>query len=195
MKLPVATSRAKRCRKRSSAGQILGEAVIGLSLIVFTWIVVTYVNYMCNNRIRTNMAARFSAWLAGSGVTPAANGSVPSSFFLSNDTNLVTVSSTKNNLSLLGISLPSIIVPDPYIYSNSVTFGTNNITSSSPFPFDTLVVSVPFMPTGNILTNFTTVTGHCAWPDISDTYNSYIPPSITALGVAELAWEAGMFTQ
>jgi hypothetical protein len=194
MKLPVVNNRAKRCRRRTLAGQILAEAAIGLSLIVFTWIVVTYVNYMCNNRIRTNMAARFSAWLSGNGANANANGSLPANFFVSNDTKLVKVASTKNTLSLLGVNVPSIILPTPYIYSNSVAFGTN-ISASAPFPFDTLSVNVPFMPMQDLLTNFTMVQAHCAWPDVSDTYNGYIPPSITALAAAEVLWEAGMFTQ
>jgi hypothetical protein len=67
------------------------------------------------------------------------------------------------------------------------------VSSSSPFPFNMLLVRVPFMP--DMLTNFTTVSAHCAWPDVSDTYNSYLPPSIPALAAAELLWEGGIFTQ
>jgi len=195
MKLPVAISRAKRCRQRTSAGQILVEAAIGLSLIVFVWIIVSYVNYMCNNRIRTNMAARFSAWLSGNGVDPTASGYLAPYFFMNNDTNLVAATSVQNNMSLMGVSMPSIIVPDPIIYSNSVTFGTNVVSSSSPFPFNMLMTHVPFMPSPDSLTNFTMVSGYCAWPDVSDTYNSYLPPCIAPLGVAEAGWEAGIFTQ
>jgi hypothetical protein len=173
------------------AGQILAEAAIGLSLMVFVWIIVSYVNYMCNNRIRTNMAARFSAWLSGNGVDPTASGYLAPYFFLNNDTNLVAATSVQNNLSFLGVSVPSIIVPDPIIYSNSVTFGTNTVDSSSPFPFNMLTVHVPFMP--DMLTNFTMVSAHCAWPDVSNTYNSFLPPAISALALAEAGWTAGIF--
>ena len=193
MKLSGATSNLNRYRKQKLAGSIMAEAAIGLSLMVFVWILVSYVNYMSNNRIRANMSARYSAWLSGNGVSGTANSSSAQYSFMNNDTKLVAVSSVKNNLSFIGVSVPSIIVPDPMIYSNTVTFGTNNVNSSSPFPFNMLLVRVPFMP--DMLTNFTTVSAHCAWPDVSDTYNGYLPPSITALGIAELGWEAGIFTQ
>ena len=193
MKLPDTNTRAERRSQRTLKGQILAEAAIGLSLMVFVWIIVSYVNYMCNNRIRANMAARFSAWVSGNGVSAAASSSSAQYCFMNNDTNMVAVSSVKNNLSFLGVSVPGIIVPDPIICSNNVTFGTNKVSSSSPFPFNMLLVRVPFMP--DIFTNFTTVSAHCAWPDVNNTYNSYLPPSITALGLVEAGWEAGIFTQ
>src|ERR1700733_12818093 len=107
MKLAGTINRSNRFRKRTSAGQILAESVIGLSLIVFVWILVSYVNYMCNNRIRTDMAARFSAWLSGNGVDPTASGYLAPYFFMNNDTNLVAATSVQNNMSLMGVSMPS----------------------------------------------------------------------------------------
>ena len=65
MKLLVAPN-----RKRS--GQIMAEACIGLALMVFTWLIVTYSLYMANNHIRTEMAARYAAWYAGNN-----NGTAP----------------------------------------------------------------------------------------------------------------------
>ena len=97
MKLSHAINRASRCRRRTLAGQILAEAAIGLALMAFTWILVSYVNYMCNNRIRTNMTARYSAWLSGNGADPTANGSVAQYFFMNNDTNLAVVLPSARN--------------------------------------------------------------------------------------------------
>jgi len=197
MKLPVTANRLNRRRKRTLAGAILAEAALGLCLLAFVWILFSYISYMSNNRIRANMSARYSAWLSGNGVSGTAYSSTAQYSFMNSDTNMVKMSSTKNTLGFLGVSVPSMILPDPVIYSNSVTFGTNytDISSSSPFPFNMLMVKLPFISPTEMLTNFTMVSAHCAWPDVSDTYNSYLPPSIAAIAVAETAWEAGIFTQ
>jgi hypothetical protein len=177
----------------------MAEAAIGLSLIVFVWILITYVNYMCNNRIRTNMAARFSAWLSGNGVNPTANESIASYFFLNNDTNFAMICpSAQNGLTVVGFSLGSLgpigDAMDLNLCSNSVTFGTNylQVNANAPFPFDMLEASVPFMPP-EMLTNCTLVSGHCAWPNnVSDTYSGFWPfsggsPVVTALSAYEMA--------
>jgi hypothetical protein len=195
MQLPHAINRASRCRKRTLAGQILTEAVIGLALLAFVWILLSYVNYICNNRIRTNMTARYSAWLSGNSADPTANGSIAQCFFMNNDTNLAVVSpSATHTLNLCGVSLPNFIsgLLDTELCSNSVSFGTNTVNSSSPFPFDMLSVNVPFMPT--LLTNVTIVSSHCAWPrNVSDTYSNLISVEEGALlGYEMAAWESSI---
>jgi hypothetical protein len=198
MKLPVIANRSKGRRHRTLAGAILAEGAIGLCLLVFVWILFSYISYMSNNRIRANMSARYSAWLSGNGVSSTTSASTDQYAFLGDDQKMVTFKSTKNTLGFLGVSVPTMIVPNPYIYSNSVTFGTNSadINSDSPFPFNMLALNkLPFMRVDLMMTNFTMVSAHCAWPDVSDTYNTYLPPAISAVAALELAWEGGIFTQ
>src|SRR6187455_1793013 len=70
-------------RKRS--GQVMAEACIGLSIMVFGWIVVTYSMFMANNHVRTAMAARYAAWHKGASSTAVSDEQlaqlVESSFF------------------------------------------------------------------------------------------------------------------
>ncbi len=179
MKPASAISRPNRRRRQNLAGQILTEAAIGLALIVFVWMLVTYVSYMCNNRIRTNMAARYSAWLSGNGVDPTTDSGIiiATNFFMGNDTNWVVVApSDKSGISVFGITLPSIpgipgLVPE--IHSNSVAFGISpdQVSGTTVFPFTFMNVHVPFMPS-TLLTNFTMVSSFAAWPaDITETYS------------------------
>ena len=195
MKLPGVISRSNRCRRQNLAGQIMAEAAIGLALLVFVWILVSYTNYMGINRIRTNMAARHSAWLSGHGADPTANGLITSNFFLGNDANLVTVAPpVTNSLNLFGISIdPNFLVgASPEVYSNTVTFGVANVNSSSPFPFNLLMVNVPFMPTDLLdsFKSFTMVSSHCAWP--ADVWNICSEPTL-AVKIAEGGLYAGIF--
>jgi hypothetical protein len=176
----------------------MAEAAIGLALLTFVWIVVSYVNYMGINRIRTNMAARHSAWLSSHGADPTANGLITSNFFVGNDANLVTVSlPVKNTMSFFGVgfdlSKVDLLTPAPELYSNTVSFGANNVDSSSPFPFNLLVVNVPYMPTNTLqsFTYFTMVSSHCAWPadiwDISSEPTAVIE-ILEAAAYADVPW-------
>jgi hypothetical protein len=192
MKLPGAISCPNEWRRQNSAGQIMAEAAIGLALLTFVWILVSYTNYMGINRIRTNMAARHSAWLSGHGADPTANGLITSNFFVGNDYKLATVSPPeKNKLTFFGVGFDlsqiDLSTPAPYVYSNSVSFGVANVNSSSPFPFNLLMVNVPFMPTDLLQSfkSFTMVTSHCAWPsDIWDISSEPTPVIEIAEGAA-----------
>jgi hypothetical protein len=169
----------------------MAEAAIGLALLTFVWILVSYVNYMGINRIRTNMAARHSAWLSGHGADPTANGLITSNFFVGNDANLVTVSPpVTNEMKPLGVNidLSELGLPDANVCSNTVSFGITNVNSSSPFPFNLLMVNVPFMPSTS-LTNFTMVSSHCAWP--ADIYNICSEP-VGPIYALELTWYGGI---
>lgn len=184
----------KTCsRRQTAAGSIMAEAAIGLALLTFVWILVVYVNYMGINRIRTNMAARHSAWLSGHGGDPQASG-FATNFFVGNDARLVTVAQpVKNSLSLFGISIdPNLLVgASADIYSNSISFGVDNVDSTSPFPFNLLVVNVPFMPKNTLqsFTSFTKVTSHSAWP--ADVWNIASEPTMM-IEIAEGAAYAGV---
>jgi hypothetical protein len=199
MKLSGAISCQKsRCYKQKSAGSIMAEAAIGLALLVFVWIIVSYTNYMGINRIRTNMAARHSAWLSGHGADPTANGLVTSNFFVGNDYKLVTVSPpVRNKLSFFGVGVDlsqiDLVTPAPYVYSNSVSFGVANVDSSSPFPFNLLMVNVPFMPTDLLQSfkSFTVVSSHCAWP--ADIWDISSEPTLVIEALEGIAY-AGILT-
>ncbi|MDR3457097.1 MAG: hypothetical protein P4N60_06595 [Verrucomicrobiae bacterium] len=185
MKLPSATRCPSRCRPPTAAGAILAEACIGLALLVFLWILVSYVTYMSNNRIRTVMAARDSAWLSGNGQNPTAQGSIAGSFFSGDDVNVAQVqSSVRVPLS------PGNPYFTPAVCSNSVTFGmsVSDLKQSTQFPFVLMNMQVPFMPEA-MLTNFTSVSGHCAWP--ADVDNTLSGPQAILLA-AEARWMGGI---
>ena len=113
MKLSGAINRPGRRSRRTLAGSILAEAAIGLFLLVFVWLLVCYVNYMCDKRIRTNMAARYSAWLSGNKVDPNANNGytfIRTNFFMGKDGDLAVLATpVKNNINIFGLTLPSAL--------------------------------------------------------------------------------------
>ena len=179
-------------RRQTVAGSIMAEAAIGLALLTFVWILVVYVNYMGINRIRTNMAARHSAWLSGHGGNPQVSG-FATDFFVGNDARLVTVAPpVRNKLTFFGVGIDlsqiDLVTPPPEVYSNSVSFGVDNVDSTSPFPFNLLVVNVPFMPKNTLqsFTSFTKVTSHCAWP--ADVWNISSEPTWVIDGLETLLY-------
>ena len=174
MKPPICARSAERVpRHRLESGQILAEAAIGLSLLAFLWILMAFMTYMANNRIRTAMAARDAAWLQSNGESLTG---VPSMFFSGNEVALAKVSQVQQ------VSFGAVGGPwGGSVWSTTVTFGVQpgSLSGTSQFPFDLLNVHVPFMgkesaaggPNG--LGQLSSVNSVCAWPsDTSDTWTS-----------------------
>ena len=171
MKLPVAS-----CRR--SSGQILTEACIGLALMTFVWIVITYSLYLGNNQIRAEMAARYAAWYQGnnSGTLPAAS-AIDTYFFPQSGLTTVT-------------PLQPALIPDALSghapsgnastndgtsgngpFKVKITFGvTDPNSTNNPFPFDLLQTQVPFMTNSMMIYS---VSSSCQWDGDSDTWNSW----------------------
>src|SRR5688500_12896765 len=71
----------KHSPNRSCAGQVITEAVIGLALMSFACILMTYSLYMGTNSIRTSMAARHAAWFKGASGNDATPAQIDQWFF------------------------------------------------------------------------------------------------------------------
>ncbi len=169
-----------RAPNRNCSGQFMAEAAIGLALMTFAWIIITYSLFMGNNQTRTVMAARYAAWYAGSN-----NGTLPTTdqidqyFFYQSGVSTVNNSTAENVSDLIPSFIPSII-RNIFNFSDgsagngpfkaTVTFGVQD-ANSTVFPFSLLKTHVPFMPTSE-MTNVLSVQSSCQWDGDADTYGS-----------------------
>jgi hypothetical protein len=177
--------RISYAKNRLEAAQILVEACIGLALIVFTWILLTYSLYMANNQIRTEMASRYAAWYTGnSGGNLPSTAQIDQYFFY--QTNLSTVSTqTCDDMSTFVSQLTGSFIPSQFLsflnlsdgtaangpFRVQVSFGvTDPNNSTNPFPFSVLQTKVPFM-TNSMMSVFS-VNSTCQWDGDSDTWNT-----------------------
>lgn len=170
-------------RHQRTSGQILAEACIGLSLMVFAWIVISYSLYLANYQIRTEMAARYAAWYQGNSSGTAATAAQLDQYFF-----------FQANLSTVIPQQPDDIVDalaglnntNSTSYSGGdggdgngpfkveVTFGPNSLNSTTnPFPFSLVSsdVHVPFMPASTF--SISSVNSTCQWDGDSDTWSSW----------------------
>jgi hypothetical protein len=173
---------AKTSWPRRDSGQILAEACIGLSLMVLVWVLVLFMTYMGNNRIRTAMAVRDLVWLQSNGEDVS---SVSGAFFNSADSGVVTVPAQAGSTAL---ALPAGI-PSPWsanATTNTVTFGVaaNQLSTTTQFPFVYLNTTLPVVGAPTVTNdgsstplkwNLLTVSTAGAWP--SDTSNTYVGTS------------------
>ena len=165
--------------RRQCSGQFMAEAAIGLALMAFVWIILTYSLFMANNDIRTEMAARYAAWLQGAnGGTIATASQMDQYFFYQTGLSTVKAGTPEQVSSFFPPVLPSGLTKlfdlsdgtaanGPF--KVSVSFGVSSADSSSPFPFDLLNTHVPFMPDSNI-TNALSVQSSCQWDGVGDTW-------------------------
>ena len=160
------------------SGQVLTEACIGLALLAFTWITLSFVSYMSNNHIRTLMAARHGAWLKGNS---ADLDLVRTQFFPGDDQSLVTVSSHSSALSIAGAlsggatSASQNVPGSDGSWIVTVSFGMTpeELARNPRFPFNWMNTTVPFMPK-SMLENWLTVESQAAWPaDCNNTWQSF----------------------
>lgn len=177
-------------------GQALVEACIGLALMALVWILMTHVCYMRINHVRTVMAARHAAWLAGHKADTASS---LSSFFNSQDAAYAGVSTEPVAISAMGKSWSGA---DASAVRARVTFGItpDKLDDTNNFPFVLMNVEVPFMPS-LVLTNYLSVDSQCVWPadvgntwkDKSEAFKGVLSELINELGgVAK--WIGSLFT-
>jgi hypothetical protein len=162
-------------QRRSCAGQVIVEAAIGLALMTFAWILMTYSLYMGTNSIRTNMAARHAAWLKGATGNDATPSQIDQMFFY------------QSGLSKIENGAP-VTVGDLFSDSGAkdskdigkgghgpflvtVSFGVADVNTATQFPFTLLKVRVPFMPA--LPTDISMVKSTCQWEEVGDTWTSW----------------------
>jgi hypothetical protein len=169
--------------RSSRSGQVFVEACIALALMAFVWILITYSLWMANNRIRTAMAARHAAWLAGnvpSLTEEEVTGNIDSSFFYENGlVKAVRVDGVPINGSKVpGIDLDGIfaklvntITIDDGPCRCRVSFGMEktDLATTTRFPFVLMNAQVPLMPEP-VLDNFLSVRSTCQWAKVGYTW-------------------------
>ena len=178
MKIRVAQS------KRHRSGQIMAEACIGLALLSFTWILISYTSFMTTNRIRTAMAARhMSWWIAKTGADPQSlTSKVNAEFFYNSFAVVEKGSDPINHAGSIGVPiLAAPLIPLHGFMSDSgspnrtrVTFGINLADLNSPsvaYPFSLMNTHVPFM-TNSLLDGFLSVNSQCQWAAINDAWTN-----------------------
>src|SRR5882762_3573264 len=162
------------------SGQIMVEACIGLALMTFVWIMLTYSLFLANNQLRTEMAARYAAWYQGANGagTPATATLLDQHFFFQ------TGISTVANLPPMQIAdvLTGSSPANASTYSSDgsgdngpfrvkVTFGVKDPNSAgNPFPFDLLKTEVPLMT--NSMMSVYSVSSSCQWDGVAETWTT-----------------------
>jgi len=171
-----------RAPNRSCSGQFMAEACIGLALMTFVWIILTYSLFMANNDIRTEMAARYAAWYQGANGsgTIATASQMDQYFFFQSGLSAVKAGTPETVSSFFPPFIPKGLTKlfdlsdgtaanGPF--KVSVSFGVSSVSSSSAFPFNLLSTHVPFMPDSN-MTNALSVSSSCQWDGVADTWTS-----------------------
>ncbi len=154
-------------------GQVLAEACIGLSLVTFAWILITYSLFMANNHIRTEMAARHAAWYKGTTGKEMTQTQLDQWFFFQTNLAKVKYEQGAGIGTVLGLSGngPSFLDEDGFPTKATVTFGPGDPAHATMFPFDLLKTEVPFMP-NSMLTNCLSVSASCEWDHVGETWNT-----------------------
>jgi hypothetical protein len=156
-----------------SRGQVLTEAAIGLSLVTFAWIVVTYCLFMANNHIRAEMAARHAAWYKGTTGNDMTQAQLDQMFFFQTNVAKVVYSQGEGIGSLIGLGSggPSFLDENGFPTKATVTFGPSDAAHATEFPFDLLNTQVPFMPS-SMLTNALSVSATSQWDHVGETWTT-----------------------
>jgi hypothetical protein len=154
------------------------EACLGLAMMTFTWIMMTYSFYMGNNQIRSLMAARYAAWFAGAGFTDSSDtptevtaAQLDQLFFFEPGLSKVETLQEDGIGSLLPGDASKFFADAEGPFKRKVTFGLTDLNGSTPFPFDLLKTGVPFMPS-SMVTNGLSVSSSCQWDAVGATWRS-----------------------
>ena len=193
MRLRIQRQNLKRCLGDDS-GQAMVEASIGLSLMVFVFIMIAIITYMMHHHTRTIMAARHAAWIGANleddydsgGVMTTVLGLIKSGFFY--DTDLVRIvpgAFGEESFFSLGelVENPPVAGafyrieygldpadPDTYIAPEDV-----------PFPLNLYEVKAPLMADNEKIyedgfaseTRLGIVHGQCKWNSTVDTWQCF----------------------
>ncbi len=159
--------------RRRYNGAVLTEACIGLSLVTFAWIIITYSLFMANNHIRAEMAARHAAWYKGTTGNDMTQEQLDQWFFYQTNVAKVVYSDGEGIGSLIGVDTKGVSFLDEKGFPTkaTVTFGPGDAAHATQFPFDLLKTQVPFMPS-SMLTNCLSVSASCQWDHVGETWTS-----------------------
>lgn len=170
--------RSTEGRPGPEAGQILGEAAIGVSLMVFAWIIITYSLFLANYQIRTAIAARHAAWSKGESGNDSTPASIETKFFF--DTGLTKVENM-TPIDIAGLFSDSQNSTGKFKnrgdgpFRVKVKFGIaqSEINSTTKFPFNMMKIRPPMMPEAVTMDKFLSVETPCQWERVGDTWNDW----------------------
>jgi len=171
----------------SSSGSVLTEAAIGIALMTFVWIMISYTMFMATNDIRTEMAARYAAWYRGASGNAATSNQVDQAFFYQSGLSKVEYGPGEGIGDLLSSGSGDTTTASKYSgdangpFMAKVTFGVSSPSPTNQFPFDLLITEVPFMP-NSYLTNCLSINSTCQWDGDSDTWKD---PGQAANGILD----------
>ena len=161
----------------------MAEACIGLALLSFVWILISYTSFMTTNRIRTAMAARHAAWrVAKEGVNPQSiSKEINDDFFFNSFATVEKGNAPINHAGSIGVPILAVpLIPLHGIITDSsapnrtrVKFGINLADLNSPsvsYPFSLMNTHVPFM-TNSLLAGLLSVNSQCQWATIKDVWS------------------------
>ncbi len=161
----------------SCSGQVMIEAAIGLALLAFAWIMLSYSMFMATNDIRTVMAARYASWYRGASGNAATADQIDHAFFYQSGLSKVEYGPGQGIADLLSSGGNIASTASKYSgdengpFMAKVTFGPSSLSSTNQFPFDLLTTEVPLMP-NSYLTNCLSVFSTCQWDGVGDTWRS-----------------------
>jgi hypothetical protein len=174
---------------RDDSGQAMTEAVIGLSLTGFVWAMIAFMTWMASNHIRTAMAARHAAWMAGNGGSPTQEALASAFFYESSLVHLEEIEA-EDTSDLLGGGLLGDVVGgivdamggERFAYKVSYGLEEADIGSASFHPFNLLNVVYPFA--GNtMLSTYLKVDTSAQWEDVNEIWDDALDVIESILGL------------
>ena len=161
------TSRPRIRRLPSQSGQAMVEAVVALSLLSFTWILVFYFSHISSAATKTAVAARHAAWSAGNGASVSAGSLRGDAFHGNMDVNLSQSTGQSGATGMLSPGNPILQVVFglfPPIRKADVSATPRSGTMLRSMT----TVNLPFMDSGPDLM---TVSAHCEWDSVNKTWD------------------------
>ena len=172
------------------SGQAMTEAVITLSLLGMTWVLLFYCSFMGNNRVRCIVAARHAAWGNGNAISVDQNTIRSAVFHTNTDQVTLTVdthrSSAQDNSNvqggldgaggggIMGDVIDGIVgairTIFPPIHTADVKFGVEDKAGATMYPFIFMNTKFPYMEESDL--GFFSVEAHAEWDEVSNTWKT-----------------------
>ena len=173
------------------SGQAMTEAVVTLSLLGMTWVLLFYASYMGNNRIRCAVGARHAAWAAGNAVAVDQDVIRNKVFWTNQDKVTLTADtrrgSAQDNSNVqdgldgaAGSGVTGTVIDGivgairtifPPIHTAIVKFGVDDAAGAAgTFPFVLMNTKFPFMEETSF--GLFSIECYCEWDEVSNTWDS-----------------------
>jgi hypothetical protein len=179
----------RRKTLEQDSGQAMTEAAIGLSLMAFVWVMVVFITWMGGNHIRTAMATRHAAWMAGNGNSPTTANIAPSFFYEEGPCSVETTDIVDTSDLLGGGAFADIVgtILDSlggqrFRYKVSYGIGEADVATTTIYPFNLMGAVFPFVGDTKI-GSYLKVETSCQWEDVNETWDSALDVIKSILGL------------